>query len=169
MWHWLATGYAAPAKVIDVDVIAPSSPPYESGRLEFGYHVRIETLIWAMTAAGVQGAGKLRNKPAGWIGILEALGAHVARDPGSYSISEAKEEFGALYLEVIERQSGRPNTGLGRWCADRSIGRCMVYGTPGRVRSELGWVMTLSDAAFDLLVETPNERFLDFVYPRSEL
>ena len=45
----------------------------------------------------------------------------------------------------------------------------MVYGTPGRVRSELGWVMTLSNAAFDLLVETPNERFLDFVYPRSEL
>jgi hypothetical protein len=165
----MATGHTAPAKVIDVDVITPSSPPYESGRLEFGYHVRIETLIWAMTAAGIEGAERLRNKPAGWIGIFEALGAHLGQDPKNYSISEAREEFGALYLEVIDKRSGRRATELGQWCADQSIERCMVFGTRGRIRSELGWVMTLSDAAFDLLQETPNERFLDFVYPRSEL
>lgn len=56
-------------------------PPYESGRPEFGYAVRIETLIWAMTAAGIEGAERLRHQPAGWIGIFEALGAHLAQDP----------------------------------------------------------------------------------------
>lgn len=160
----MATGHAAPAKVIDVDVIAPSSPPYESGRLEFGYHVRIETLMWAMTAAGIEGAERLKNTPAGWIGIFEALGAHLAQDPSNYSISEAREEFGALYFEVIDKRSGRRATELGQWCADQSVERCMVFGTRGRIRSDLGWVMTLSDAALDLLTETPNEHFLSYVY-----
>lgn len=160
----MATGHAAPAKVIDVDVIAPSSPPYESGRLEFGYHVRIETLVWAMTAAGIVGAERLRNKPAGWIGIFEALGAHLAQDPGNYSITDAKTEFGILFLTVINGRSGRPDTVISRWCADQSVERCMVFGTRGRIRSELGWIMTLSDAALDLLNETPNEHFLSYVY-----
>lgn len=140
-------------------------PLYESGRLEFGYAVRIETLIWAMTAAGIEGAERLKNKPAGWIGIFEALGAHLAQDPHNYSIIDAKEEFGMLYLEVIDKRTGRADTDLLRWCAEQSAVRCMVYGSPGRIRSELGWVMTLSDAAFVILVDTPNEQFLRLVYP----
>lgn len=139
-------------------------PPYESGRLEFGYLVRIETLMWAMTAAGIDGAERLRNTPAGWIGIFEALGAHLAHNPKNYSISAVREEFGALYLDVIDKSSGRRATEVGQWCADQSIKRCMVFGTRGRIRSELGWVMTLSDAALDLLIETPNEHFLSYVY-----
>ncbi|MFG6574164.1 hypothetical protein ACGYK6_16445 [Sulfitobacter sp. 1A15333] len=131
--------------------------------------MRIETLIWTMTAAGIEGAERLKNTPAGWIGIFEALGAHLAQDPRNYSISEASEEFGALYLDVIDKSTGGADTDLLRWCAEQSASRCMVFGTAGRIRSELGWVMTLSDAAYDLLIETPNERFLDFVYPSSEL
>ncbi|UOA20496.1 hypothetical protein DSM14862_03773 (plasmid) [Sulfitobacter indolifex] len=161
----MASGEAVPAKVVYMDVIAPSSPAFESGRLEFGCHVRIETLIYAMTAAGIEGAERLRNKPAGWIGIFEALGAHLAQDPSNYSISDAKEEFGMLYLKVIDKRTGRADTDLLRWCAEQSAVRCMVYGSPGRIRSELGWVMTLSDAAFDILVDTPNEQFLRLVYP----
>ncbi len=139
-------------------------PPYESGRLEFGYHVRIETLMWAMTTADIEGAERLKNTPAGWIGIFEALGAHLAQYPSNYSISEVREEFGALYLEVIDKSSGRRTTEVGQWCADQSIKRCMVFGTRGRIRSEFGWVMALSDAALDLLIETPNEHFLSYVY-----
>lgn len=139
-------------------------PPCESGRLEFGYHVRIETLVWAMAAAGIEGAERLRNTPAGWIGIFEALAAHLAQYPRNYSISEAKEKFGALYLEVIDTSSGRRATEVVQWCADQSIKRCMVFGTRGRIRSELGWIMTFSDAALDLLTETPIERFLSYVY-----
>ena len=142
-------------------------PPYESGRFEFGYELRIETLIYAMTAAGIEGAERLRNKPAGWIGIFEALGAHLAQDPSNYSIIDAKEEFGMLYLKVIDKRTGRVDTDIFRWCAEQSAVRCMVYGSPGRIRSELGWVMTLSDAAFDILVDTPNEQFLRLVYSET--
>ncbi len=141
-------------------------PPYESGRFEFGHAVRIETLTYVMTAAGVEGAERFKDKPAGWIGIFEALGAYMAQVPSGFSISYTKEEFGMLHLEMIDRRSGRPDTEIARWCAEQSAMRCMVYGTPGRIRSELGWVMTLSDAAFDILVETPDERFLRLVYPK---
>jgi len=70
-----------------------------------------------------------------------------------------------LYLEVIDKRTGRADTTLLRWCAEQSAVRCMFYGSPGRIRSELGWVMTFSDAAFDILVDTPNDQFLRLVYP----
>lgn len=83
-------------------------------------------------------------------------------------IIDAKEEFDMLYLGVIDKRSGGADADLLQWCAEQSSVRCMVFGTPGRTNSESGWVMALSDAAYDLLFETPNERFSDFVYP-SEL
>lgn len=44
----------------------PLKPPlFESGRFEFGYGVRLNTLIYAMTAAGIEGAERLRDTPAG--------------------------------------------------------------------------------------------------------
>lgn len=143
-------------------------PPHEAGHPEFGYAARIETLLWAMTSAGIEGTERLRQQPAGWIGIFEVLGAHLVQDPGNYSITDAKEEFGMLHLEVIDKRTGGVDTDLLQWCAEQSSVRCMVFGTRGRPHFELGWVMTLSDAAYDLLIETTNERFLDLVYP-SEL
>ncbi|MFG6501617.1 MULTISPECIES: hypothetical protein [unclassified Sulfitobacter] len=129
--------------------------------------MRIETLIWAMTAADIEGAERVRHKPAGWIGIFETLGAHLAHDPSNYSITDAKEEFGMLHLEVIDKRIGGVDTDFLQWCAEQSSERCMVFGTPGRIRSELGWVMTLSDAAYDLLIKTPNKQFLRLVYPET--
>jgi len=103
-------------------------PPHESGRAEFGYAMRIETLIWAMTAADIEGAERVRHKPAGWIGIFETLGAHLAHDPSNYSITDAKEEFGMLHLEVIDKRIGGVDTDFLQWCAEQSSERCMVFG-----------------------------------------
>lgn len=140
-------------------------PPFESGRLEFGYDVRIDALIYAMTAAGVKGAERLRDKPAGWISIFETVGAHIAKNASNISIIDAKEEFGMLHMRVIDERLGREITDIGMWCANESAVRCMAFGTPGQIRSDHNWIMTLSDAAFDLRNEMPEEQFLSLVYP----
>lgn len=102
-----------------------------------------------LTVAGVEGAYDVQAFPRGWMWIAQAMTHRMcewAAEGEKISISQIKEKFGGLRCYVYG--SDRLHR-LADWCEVQSEKRCMATGMEGKPR-QTGWILTLSDDAYDL-------------------
>ncbi|PSK84050.1 hypothetical protein CLV79_10922 [Limimaricola soesokkakensis] len=140
--------------------------PGDPWELAYRWHKPVEPLQWGapepsdvpgirddlerrLSEAGIIGANDVQAFPTGWIWIAQVMVHRMcewANEGETIRIQQIKEKFGGL--RVYAYGSDR----LGRltdWCEEQSICRCMATGMEGELR-QTGWLLTLSDAAYEL-------------------
>ena len=145
------------------EAIGSPGDPWE---LAYRWHKPVEPLRWGapepsavpgirddlerrLVEAGVDGADELRDIPTGWIWTAQVMAHRMcawAAEGEDIHIQQVSEKFGSLrlHLDGSERLQR-----LSDWCEAQSKGRCMATGQAGEPR-QTGWVLTLSDEAYEL-------------------
>lgn len=93
----------------------------------------------------------------GWIDLVYDLTVELAEKYPDFKITQIKEKFGGLryyvegYFLDFEGQSLAEST-MYKMIANaekKSRNTCEVTGKPGKVRDDLGWIITLSDEEYE--------------------
>lgn len=113
------------------------------------YHARL-----AAATEGLDVRGGVAN---GWLPIVEAIAPAVRRLLGGRCVLAMKEKYGTFQPTLVlpegvswDEALWQYKIDLEEWAEACSEGRCMVFGTPGRMLEINGWTHTLSAEALAL-------------------